>query len=68
VRLGPVIDLLRRAVAARLDRPGRPGLAGPLIVLIWSRPRAIVAGRDAGLAPAGRFGHSLPMPRETAPR
>ena len=33
-RLPGIIDLLYRATAARLERPGKPGLAGPMILLI----------------------------------
>ena len=53
-RFAGVIDLLCRAVAAR---GGRDGLAGPLVVLIWSRLRRM-AGRFARLA--ARTGAGVP--------
>lgn len=51
-RLAGIIDLLCRSVAAQ-SAGGR--LAGPLIILIWSRLRRI-AGRFAGLAARFRAG------------
>ncbi len=71
-RFARLIDGLCRAVAARSGR----GLAGPLIVLIWSRLRriaarfALLAGRirDGRLAaPAARRRHRA-APRPPAPR
>ena len=62
-RFARLIAALCAAVAARLERPGKPGLAGPFIVLICVRLQRM-AGRIAqSLADAGL----LAQPTRTVP-
>ena len=65
-RLPGIIDLLYRATAARLERPGKPGLAGPLILLICGYLGRLRA-RCLRLAARVEAGHATPR-RPTRPR
>jgi len=67
-RVARLIAALCEAVAGRIAGPARPGLAGPLIILIWTRLRRM-AGRITRLAARAEAG-PLPPPRSrpAAPR
>ena len=65
-RFACLIAALCEAVAARIDRPARPGLAGPLILLIWTRLKRM-AGRITRLAARVAAG-PLPPPRRRPAR
>ena len=67
-RFARLIAALCDAVAARVIGPARPGLAGPLVILIWSRLQRI-AGRIARLAARAEAGRLRPpRPRPAASR
>ena len=61
VRFAALIAALCAAVAASLVRPGKPGLAGPLILLLWTRLKRM-ATRVERLAARVAAG-PLPPPR-----
>ncbi len=70
-RFARLIAALCEAVAARASGPARPGLAGPLVILIWTRLRRmarrverIAARLAAGPLPPPR--RRLATPRRTA--
>ena len=60
-RFARLIAALCEAVGARVAGPGRPGLAGPLVILIWTRLKRM-AERVARLAARAEAG-TLPPPR-----
>ena len=60
-RFAGLIAALCEAVGARVAGPARPGLAGPLIILIWTRLRRM-ADRITRLAARAGAG-TLPPPR-----
>ena len=60
-----LIAMLCEAVGARIESPARPGLAGPLIILIWTRLRRL-AGRVTRLAARVEAGTLTPPRNRTA--
>ena len=64
-RFARLIGGLCAAVGARIAGPARPGLAGPLIILIWTRLQRM-AGRVARLAARAEAGTLRPPRRRPA--